>query len=292
MSIKSTLKFILNHPLNKKNKSKALFRFLKWQVNASLNAYPVIYPYAEKSKLIIWKGLTGATGNLYCGLHDFEDMAFVLHFLRKEDLFIDIGANIGSYTLLSASEVGAETVSFEPIPQTFSSLKANITLNNIDNITKAFNIGLGSQKGILKFTTSLDTVNHVATERESGTIDVQIEKFDDIINLTKPTLIKIDVEGFETEVLKGMENALKSHNLKGIIIELNGSGKRYGYNEDDIHYKLLLNNFKPYFYSPFERKLSNADKISNLNTIYIKDITLAKERVLAAKKFRILDREL
>jgi FkbM family methyltransferase len=256
------------------------------------NPYPIIFPYAEKTKLIISRGMHGATGNLYCGLDEFEDMAFVLHFLRKDDLFIDIGANIGSYTLLASNEVGAETIAIEPIPETYNKLEANIWLNNLENKVKTFNIGLGGEKGVLKFTRALDTVNHVATENETDTIDVQTEKFDDIINFQKPTLIKIDVEGFETEVLNGMANALINPYLKGIIIELNDSGKRYGYKEEEIHKKLMSHNFKPFLYSPFERKLVKTGSFGRVNTIYIKDIEFVYERVSSAKKFKILDQQI
>lgn len=292
MSLLNTLHFIVNHPLNKNNKGRALLRFFKWQINSRLNPYPTLYPFAEKSQFIVNKGLTGATGNLYCGLHEYEDMAFVLHFLREGDLFVDIGANVGSYTLLAASEVGSETISVEPVPQTFKTLKANIVLNNIDHITTALNIGMGSEKGMLKFTKSLDTVNHVATEKEKDTIDVQIDKFDNLIKITKPTLLKIDVEGFETEVLKGMGDALKSPNLIAIIIELNGSGNRYGYSENEIHNKLLKHNFKPFCYSPTERKLTETGNFGNHNTIYIKDINLTQQRVKTAKKFKILGQDI
>ncbi len=82
MSLISTLKFIINHPLNKDNKIAALIRFVKWQCNTRLNPYPIIYPFTTKARLIVQKGMTGATGNLYCGLHDFNDMFFLLHFLR------------------------------------------------------------------------------------------------------------------------------------------------------------------------------------------------------------------
>jgi hypothetical protein len=47
------------------------------------------YQCTQNSKLLVWKGLTGATGNIYCGLHEFEDMAFLLHFLRPRDLSAD-----------------------------------------------------------------------------------------------------------------------------------------------------------------------------------------------------------
>ena len=43
----------------------------------------------------------GVTGNVYCGLHDFAEMSFMLHLLRAGDLFADIGANVGSYTVLA-----------------------------------------------------------------------------------------------------------------------------------------------------------------------------------------------
>jgi FkbM family methyltransferase len=292
MSLLNTLKFITNHPLNRENKVKAIIRFIRWQISVRLNPYPIIFPYAEKTKLIISRGMHGATGNLYCGLDEFEEMAFLLHFLRKDDLFIDIGANVGSYTLLASNEVGAETISIEPIPVTYKKLKENIWLNNLENKVKTLNIGLGSEKGVLKFTKALDTINHVATENEPDTIDVQIEKFDGIINFQKPTLIKIDVEGFETEVLNGMGDALLNPYLKGIIIELNGSGNRYGFKEDEIHKKLISHNFKSFNYSPFKRKLVKTDSFGSGNTIYIKDTDFVYERVSSAKKFKIADQEI
>jgi len=84
MKIISTVLYIIKHPLNRHQKCKAFWRFIKWQINTRINPYPIIYQFTEKSKLIIKKGMTGATGNLYCGLHEFNDMAFLLHFLRKK----------------------------------------------------------------------------------------------------------------------------------------------------------------------------------------------------------------
>lgn len=94
MQLIKVLRFIFNHPFNSDNKFGGIMKFLKWQINCRLNPYPILYLYTENSKFIIWKGLTGATGNLYCGLMEYDEMAFLLHFLRPEDLFIDIGANV------------------------------------------------------------------------------------------------------------------------------------------------------------------------------------------------------
>ena len=122
-------------------------------------------------------------------------------------------------------------------------------------MVKALNIGLGSTKGKLKFTKYHGTVNHVATENEKDTIDVEVNTLDAILSEQNPTLLKIDVEGFETEVLKGAVNTLNNKDLKALIIELNGSGNRYGYDESKIHQKLIGLGFKPYSYNPKLREL-------------------------------------
>lgn len=291
MALIRVLSRIINHPLNSDNKLKTISRFFKWQINSWLNPYPIIYSFANKSKLIIEKGLSSATGNMYCGLYEFEDMSFLLHFLRSTDQFIDVGANIGSYTVLGSSEVGADTIALEPVPATFKILKSNIALNEIGGKVSCLNVACGSAKGSTKFTASLGANNHVATEKEVNTIEVPVEKFDDFIQLTKPTLVKIDVEGFETEVLNGMSHSLSNEHLKAIIIELNGSGDRYGYDEMLIHDKLLQHNFHPYKYAPFEKQLVKLKTKGNHNTIYIRDIELVKKRIASAKKIKIRSKE-
>ncbi len=61
-------------------------------------------------------------------------MSFVLHFLRNTDLFIDVGANLGAYSILASSVSGARTIAFEPVPHTFQLLKNNIALNRQFNL--------------------------------------------------------------------------------------------------------------------------------------------------------------
>jgi FkbM family methyltransferase len=292
MNIFSLLKFITSHPLNQGHKVKAIFRFVKWQTNTRLNPYPIIYPFTEKSKLIIQKGMTGATQNLYCGLHEYNDMSFLLHFLRAEDSFADIGANIGSYTVLASGHIGAKTFSFEPVPSTFNHLTNNVAINRIENKIIAFNMALGSQHGQFNFTSSYDTMNHVATKNETNTINVPVETLDHIFeNQSIPALLKIDVEGFETEVLMGGVKTLKHKELKAIIIELNGSGKRYGYAEKDIHKTLLNLDFKPFLYNPKERSLTALDTFGTANTIYVRDVDFVQNRLKTAPKIRILNKD-
>jgi FkbM family methyltransferase len=283
-----TIKFILNHPLNAKSRFKALKRFLSWQFSNVFYALPTIFCFTEKSKLIAWKGLAGATGNLYCGLDEFEDMGFLLHFLRENDIFVDIGANIGSYTVLASAEIGAISHSFEPHPTTYDYLIDNLSINRIQAKTKAYNLGLGSHKGILKFTSNLDSTNHIATDTETNTINVEVNTLDNIMSDNCPILFKIDVEGFETEVLKGSENILKNKSLKAVIIELNGSGSRYGYDENKIREKFEALGFLSYRYNPLERKLTAAEpNLKTLNTIYIRDMNFIIERTTNSRMIKV-----
>ena len=281
--------YIVNQPLNRNHKIQALIRFFKWQISSKLNSSPIIHSLTAKAKLIITKGMTGATQNIYCGLSDYEDMFFLLHFLRKGECFADIGANIGSYTILASGHIEASTVCFEPVPATYQRLLDNIRINGIDSRVKSMNIGLSSKKGELYFTNSLDTMNHIAKPDDKDIIKVHVDTLDDIVKENVPTLIKIDVEGFETEVLKGAGDTLKDPALKAIIIELNGSCNKYGYNENDIHDLLVSHTFLPYTYDPKRREITRLPTFGSGNTIYLRDETFVLNRLQTAEKIVILN---
>ncbi|MCX7944434.1 MAG: FkbM family methyltransferase [Deltaproteobacteria bacterium] len=282
------LKFIYTHPFNSENRINGILRFFKWQISCLLNQYPIIYQFTENSRLIIAKGMTSATGNLYCGLAEYNEMGFLLHFLRQGDLFIDIGANIGAYTILASAEIGANTIAIEPIPPTFKILLDNILVNRIHDRVKALNIGLGSKNGKLRFTTLYDSTNHVATGGETNTIEVEVSTLDTILSSELiPVLLKIDVEGFETEVLNGAEKTLGRDALKAIIIELNGLGKRYGYDDLEVHKKLLNFEFKPFMYNPQRRRLEELETFGAHNTIYLRDKKFVEDRIRSARRIKI-----
>lgn len=136
-------------------------------------------------------------------------------------------------------------------------------------------------------------MNHILADNEyvKDTIEVPIDKLDNIVSKKVPSLIKIDVEGFETEVINGGENTILNNTLKAIIIELNGTGKRYGFDDEQIDKKLRKHGFLPYLYKPFERKLEKLSTFGKNNTIYIRDFNNIRERVNTAKKIKIFDKE-
>lgn len=226
--------------------------------------------------------MTGATGNIYLGLHDFPEMAFLLHFLRSQDLFLDIGANVGTYTVLASGHVGCKTFAFEPISSTFQALQKNLEVNRLNSRTKAFECAVGARVGKLKVTSSFDTVNRVVGywDLSEAAEEVDVITVDEALtNEGVPALVKIDVEGFEAEVIEGMKKTMAKKELKGIIIELNGSGGRYGYNEEKIHETLLQQGFSPFSYEPFKRNLVRLQTHCAFNTIYLRDLEFVNERI-------------
>jgi FkbM family methyltransferase len=167
-------------------------------------------------------------------MHDFGDMSFLLHVLREQSLFLDVGANCGAYTVLASAVARAKSVSFEPLPSAFHGLLRNVRLNGVEDLCELHNVGLAGADGMLKFTRDSDTKNHVVLDGQSqraDVVEVPVTTLDAVVGTRIPSLLKIDVEGFETEVLRGAEGVLSRDSLNAIIIELNGAGAKYGFDE-------------------------------------------------------------
>lgn len=115
-TIISTFGFVVGHPLTKKNRFAAIVNFIRWQLGARLVGKKVVVPWVGDSRFIAEIGETGLTGNLYAGFMEYEEMIFLLHALQPNEVFVDVGANIGAYTILASKVVKSKSISFEPLP--------------------------------------------------------------------------------------------------------------------------------------------------------------------------------
>ncbi len=295
MGLLHTLRFITRHPLTRAEKARTLLRFLRWQVGGRLSPGPVVVPFVNDARLVIRPGLTGATGNLYTGLNEFEDMAFLLHLLRPDDAFADIGANVGSYAVLAGKAIGARCIAAEPVTATYAALIDNVNINGIERSVRAVHVAVGREEGVVEMTTGLDAANHVAAQHESGQAleQVRLTTLDDLCRDIEPILIKIDVEGFESEVLAGGSKTLARESLVAIIMETNSCAELYGKAVSDPDEHLRSIGFESYRYDPRERTLHGlATHNASGNTIYIRGQARAAERVASAPSFWVLNQRI
>jgi FkbM family methyltransferase len=293
MSLFHTLRFIANHPLNRRKKSAAFLRFLKWQVRARLAAGSMEFQWIGNTRMLVQRGDMGFTQNIYCGLHDVAEMAYVLHAMTENDLFVDVGANLGSYTVLACGVKGSRGVCFEPVPSTYARLRDNLNLNNLQSRVTAYNLGLSDRDGELLFTDGESSTNHVVarSERSEKTISVPMRTLDSMLQRESPTMLKIDVEGFETPVLKGAGGVLGNPSLHTVLMELNGLGSRYGFEEDWIVNHMHEYGFSAFEYDPFARKLAvvAGKKSASSNTIFVRNSERMAEVLRNAPRIQVGD---
>lgn len=279
-------KFITQHPLTRDNKVKALMNFVRWQIGSRLIAKQVVVPWVEDAKFITGRGETGLTGNIYTGFMEYEDMVFLLHALQDDEIFVDVGANVGAFSILAAKVVKSTAIAFEPLPETVERLKDQMQINRLSDMVSVRNNGVGDKNGSLFFTNNNDTINKVSLEGGDNTTKVDVVTLDDVLEKNQKYFFKIDVEGYEHNVIEGGKNILSSPNTAAVITELNGSGEEFGRSDDEIHDQLLALNFIAVRYDPQTRTLKKLDSYNKDggNTIYIKDLNGISSRCKAAPK--------
>ena len=145
--------------------------------------------------------------------------------LDSNDVFYDIGANVGTYTCFAAAELGpGRTVAFEPEPENADHLRENLELNDLD--AEIVQIALSDTDGTVDLALTGDEAGEgehaIATDKDERTLEVKTARGDSIIEereLPKPTVLKIDVEGAELSVLRGLRETLHE-NCRLVYVEV------------------------------------------------------------------------
>lgn len=246
--------------MNRGKRLCALVRFFKWQVFSRLQD-EIIVDWIDGARLAVRRGMTGATGNIYCGLHEYVDMRFLLDTLQPDDLFADLGANVGSYTVLASKSRRARSLSVEPDPDTLRALHRNIDINDIGDRVRVVETALGAGSGTISFTVGRDTVNRVAEASDAETRLVPLRTLDDILDGEVPRLIKIDVEGFEAEVFRGAAKTLADHRLEAIICETLDA---------EVMKLLSAVGFHRRHYNPETKALQDTPAFASVNAIMVR----------------------
>jgi FkbM family methyltransferase len=291
----NTLRYILQHPLNHGHPIRSVQRYLAWQVGSRLLPGAVAIPFANQSILFAKPGMLGVTQNVYCGLADFIDMSFLLHLLRPQDEFVDVGANVGSYTVLASAAIGAHSNSFEPDPRIFRDLCRNLQINDIAERVTAHNAGVSSKPGTLSFLKSGPGTRVARHDDNSNeTFTSPVTTLDECLLGTHPVLMKIDVEGFEAEVLAGASNTLRDPSLLALIVENNEDSVKFGFSTDRVYNVLTECGFQIASYDPLSRDLAlmGTDQVIRQNSIYVRNLDEVRKRLTSAPAFTVHGRSI
>ena len=116
--------------------------------------------------------------------------------MRPGDLFADIGANVGLYSVWVAGITGANAISIEPVPVTFKALSQNIRLNDLAHLIEAHQVAAGAEAGIVRMTCDVGGLDHVVEGKPpDSTVEVPVVRVDDLLRGRAPYAIKIDAGG-------------------------------------------------------------------------------------------------
>lgn len=189
-----------------------------------------------------------------------DDEQFLTHFLKSGMTYVDVGANIGTTTLAAADAVGADgkVIAFEPHPRTFRDLAASAALNPaLANRISLIGAAVGDSTGYARMTNLPESdVNHID---EAG-IPVPITTLDEALAaIHHIDLLKIDVEGYEKNVLLGAGETLEK--TSAIYFEnCEENFVQFGYSGDDVFDLLEASGFSCFAVDSVDFRLTRVAK--------------------------------
>ena len=220
--------------------------------------------------------------NNYLGIFQSDMINILLKYLKRGDVFYDIGANIGYITTIAAGIVGKKgrIYSFEPIPRYFKRLQ-NIALLNKKYNFNNYNFALGDTIGEVEINLPKEkNIGHnsmvqgmIKKHEIKETIKIKVRRLDNFIikeKTEKIALIKIDVEGFEFPVLKGLTTFFEhcKENLPPIIVEITPQAYIL-MNSSLEELELFMKNYSYYAYTSDGKNKIDLKKIKNVRVIDI-----------------------
>ncbi len=202
---------------------------------------------------------------LYKSVSEKHELEIIKKFIKPNNTVIDIGANIGFYAIQLSKFVGknGKIIAFEPDTLNYLRLKKNCS--NYKNI-QCLNFAVGTNKGILKLYKSVLNVDHrlYPSENYTNYEEINVISIDEYLNENKiiPNWIKIDVQGFELSVIKGMRHSLINNNIS------------------------IVSEFWPYGLQSSNTNIN--DYINELQIIGLKNIYLIEDTALKQIDFEYL----
>ena len=216
--VKRSLSRIQSHP---ECGFDGYLRYASWQLRRRQGKFPFTVPLTSRSKLEVRQpsDLNGCISLVWTQrLYDYNNMNFFRDFCEASENCVvwDIGANIGTYSLLISEVEKVSIHAFEPHPETLKSFENNVIINERKNI-ELHGVALSNENGMVHFTDDAGSAVNQVMEQGGG-IEVRATRGEDFAKeiQSQPNVLKIDVEGHELEVLLGLGEVLKGVDLLAI----------------------------------------------------------------------------
>ncbi|MFA5932983.1 MAG: FkbM family methyltransferase [Microgenomates group bacterium] len=255
---------VLNHPNNRNTKINTLGRLLLWKFNQLFLKKTVIVNLTPEMKCLCYPDSSFGSLIIYTRFPEYEEMNFIYDYLRRDDVFLDVGANIGAHTLMAASKIkNGKIVSFEPSLKALKYLKENIRINHLEALVTIIDKVVSNKDGYEKFISGKHSeIDRIGQKDDSSQViklisSITLDKFLTLHRISFVDFIKIDVEGAEFKVMEGLKGYLEKGKIGLILFEVNSNSKSYGYSVGDIISFLEENNYLLY-------SLRDSNKISRL----------------------------
>jgi FkbM family methyltransferase len=253
------------HPANQGQRLRSVARFFKWQFVKRALKQPLVIDFHGK-KLKCYPDSTSTSSVIYFnGLPDYWEMKFIQAYLKPGDHFLDIGANVGVYTVLAASCMGEDgsVDAFEPVEETASRVEEQIALNKLKNV-EVYRLAVGDENRTVNFGYADDSsMMHMQRGGETAAASathVQSVRLDDFKPGKQYAMGKMDIEGAEPLALKGALHKLHQANPPVWLLELAGYSQYYGMRSDEVIHLLKANGFDCGVYNPETRRIVFTDQ--------------------------------
>ena len=206
---------MLFHPSNHGHRLERLGTAVRFEFNA-LRKRPTTIAFGDHSRIVARKGGDSSNRAVFARLPDWPAMSVWRHFLRRGDVFVDVGANVGLYSLLAA-ELGCSVHAIEPAADMASALRENIALTGTTSVQV-------HEVAVLDTARTVDLVGADANRRRavpSTAGHIRTVTLDELVGSQPVRGMKVDVEGNERLVLDGAPATLSEAHLALVQLEWN-----------------------------------------------------------------------
>ena len=227
-------------------------KFLRWAVYQVLGR-DFTFRTADGFHFVTMPGNWSSLAIYIQNYRDPGPQRFIARNIAPGSTFVDVGANIGTYTVLGSAVVGrsGKVVAIEPHPVIFRYLQRNVAANQLQNVF-AVEVAVGAkpQTVLMQYSKNNPGETHVTSQFNAATTKVPMARLDDVLSdlgILTVEYLKIDVEGYELAVLHGANRVIDAS--RNIIIQtelINAYAGRYGHSGVDVAELLRSMSFIPH----------------------------------------------